>query len=118
KKILSKLNARVAISVLLLKLIDYHKKYFRQICLKLKYLLILTKILIEMFKTENVFRTVNDFFRKKKTNGRIKIFDSISDKIIRNKYLWSLLMLLSCSTTMLGQMSPKFSFIYCLLITG
>lgn len=66
----------------------------------------MTKILIEMFKTENVFRTVNDFFRKKKTNGRIKIFDSISDKIIRNKYLWSLLMLLS-GTTMFGQMRPN-----------
>jgi len=66
----------------------------------------LTKILIEMFKTENVFRTVNDFFRKKKTNGRIKIFDSISDKIIRNKYLWSLLLLLS-GTTMFGQMRPN-----------
>src|SRR5690606_778586 len=59
-----------------------------------------------MFKTENVFRTVNDFFRKKKTNGRIKIFDSISDKIIRNKYLWSLLLLLS-GTTMFGQMRPN-----------
>ncbi|WP_338157224.1 cbb3-type cytochrome c oxidase subunit I [Avrilella dinanensis] len=59
-----------------------------------------------MFKTENVFRTVNDFFRKKKTNGRIKIFDSILDKIIRNKYLWSLLLLLS-GTTMFGQMRPN-----------